>query len=442
MGIDRSNIRFVLHTAMPKSIEHYQQETGRAGRDGLEAECVLLYSGADCATWKWIIEKSASEPGVDANFLPSALQHMNDMDRYSRGATCRHQALVQYFGQRLEAQSCAACDVCLGDTESVPDALVVAQKILSCVARVKESFGINHVISVLRGEDTEPIRRRGHEKLSTYGLLRECRKPDVRDWIYQLIGQGVLLQQGDEYPVLKLNEAAWEVMKGQRSVRLVQLVRRKKGEKPEKSKADTISWEGVDRELFEALRGLRRQIAEERQWPTYTVFNDATLRELARVRPSTLEKMRMVYGVGDAKLRDFGGTFLQLIGEHCRDAGLTMDNASAPPRPVEPRKPSARPNPARDLAFNLFRQGAVVEDVMHQTGRGRSTVMDYLCDFIRETRPASLSAWVPQATYQRVVAAARQVGTERLKPIFITLGEQVPYDDIRVVLSHLGNGAE
>src|SRR5262249_3310326 len=161
----------------------------------------------------------------------------------------------------------------------------------------------------------------------------------------------------DEYPLLKLNEASWEVMRGQRPVRLVQLVRRKKDQKPEKSKADTISWEGVDRELFEALRGLRRQIAEERQCPPYIVFSDATLRELARVRPSTLEKMRMVYGVGDAKLRDFGGKFLQLIGERCREAGLTMDNASAPPRPVEPRKPSARPNPARDLAFNLFRQG-------------------------------------------------------------------------------------
>src|SRR5262249_2516360 len=142
MGIDRSNVRFVLHAAMPKSLEHYQQETGRAGRDGLEAECVLLYSGADTAGWRQILEKSAREPGVEPPFLPGALQPLEDMDRYCRGAVCRHRALVEYFGQAYDAPNCRACDLCLGDTEEVPDALVVAQKILSCVARVKEGFGI------------------------------------------------------------------------------------------------------------------------------------------------------------------------------------------------------------------------------------------------------------------------------------------------------------
>ena len=144
MGIHRSNIRFVLHTGMPKSIEHYQQETGRAGRDGLEAECVLLHSGNDFMTWKWIIEKSASEPGVDPTHLPASIKHLEDMDRYCRGAVCRHRALVQYFDQEYEPAICGACDICLGDAEEVPDAIVVAQKILSCVARVKESFGVGH----------------------------------------------------------------------------------------------------------------------------------------------------------------------------------------------------------------------------------------------------------------------------------------------------------
>src|SRR5262249_47363258 len=215
MGIDRGNIRFVLHTAMPKSIEHYQQETGRAGRDGLEAECVLLHSGADYLTWKSVLEKSAAEPGVDPSFLPNALQHLNDMDRYCRGATCRHRALVQYFGQRLENVQCSACDLCLGDTEEVPDAVVVAQKILSCVARVQERFGVGHVISVLRGENTEKIRKFHHDELTTFGLLQDCHKADVRDWIYQLIGQQVLVQQdlqlasGGTVPILCLNDASW-----------------------------------------------------------------------------------------------------------------------------------------------------------------------------------------------------------------------------------------
>jgi ATP-dependent DNA helicase RecQ len=438
MGIDRSNIRYVLHTAMPKSVEHYQQETGRAGRDGLEAECVLLHSGADFMTWKWILEKSAEEPGVDPSFLSVSLKHLSDLDAYSRGALCRHKALVGYFGQRLESESCGACDICLGDAEEVPDAAIVAQKILSCVARVKEGFGITHVSGVLRGENTDNIRRRGHDKLSTYGLLKEHRKPDVRDWIYQLIGQGVLEQVGDEYPLLKLNAASWEVMRGERSVRLMQPVRRKKGERPEKSKADTASWEGVDQELFDALRGLRKRLADERKVQPYIVFSDATLRELARVRPTTLDKMRAIYGIGVIKLRDFGDRFLKLVDAECRSRRLSRDNALGPPRAWESGKAQSRPNPQRALAFDLFRGRTSLEEVIRQTGRGRSTVYEYLEDYIREERPASVAAWVTDEVYERVKLAARRVGTAYKKPIFIALGERVSYDDIRIVLAHLG----
>jgi ATP-dependent DNA helicase RecQ len=443
MGIDRSNIRFVLHTAMPKSVEHYQQETGRAGRDGLEAECALLHSGQDFLTWKFILEKSAEEPGVDPGFLPGALQHLQDMDRYSKGAVCRHRALVQYFGQTYEPEVCGACDLCLGDTETVPDAAVVAQKILSCVARVKERFGVEQVVSVLRGENTENVRKRGHDQLSTYGLLREHPKADVRDWVYQLIGQGMLVQEevetyaGGRVPILRLNDASWEVMRKQRPVRLVQPVRRKKGEKAAKAKVDTVSWEGVDRDLFEALRGLRRQLAEERQVPPYVIFGDATLRELSRVRPSSLERMRLVYGIGDRKLQDLGERFLRLLVEHCRQHELIMDKAAGPLLPEKPRSQTPRAQTERTQAYNLYRRGTSTADVMQQTGWGRAKVIAYLSDYFKDERPASISAWVSDSIYQRVAAAARQVGTERLKPIYLALGEQVPYDDIRLVLSHL-----
>ncbi len=313
MGIDRSNVRFVLHTAMPKSLEHYQQETGRAGRDGLEAECVLLYSGSDPPRLKSMLERSANEAGLDAAFLSSANRHVEDMDRYCRGAICRHQALVSYFGQTLSQTNCNACDLCLGDSEEVTEPLLLAQKILSCVARVKESFGINHVIGILRGENLEAIRRRGHEQLSTFGLLKAHSKPELRDWIYQLIGQGFLLQVGDEYPVLKLNAASWEVMRSERTPRLVQLKRRSKGEAPVRSKVEEVSWEGVDRGLFEALRQLRREISEVEKVPSYIVFGDRTLRELAKIKPTTLARMRGVYGVGDQKLSRYGEQFVERI---------------------------------------------------------------------------------------------------------------------------------
>jgi ATP-dependent DNA helicase RecQ len=436
MGIDRSNIRFVLHARMPKSVEHYQQETGRAGRDGLDAECVLLYSGGDTFQWRSLTEKSAQEAGAPPEFLSSALQHLDHMDRYARGAVCRHRALVEYFGQTYEPGACtSACDVCLGDTEPVPDALVVAQKILSCVARVNQGFGIGHVSSVLRGENTDNVRKRGHDKLSTYGLLRDHGKPAIRDFIYQLIGQGVLLQVGDEYPLLKLNAGSWEVMRGERTVRLVQLARKEKGER---TKVEGVSWEGVDRDLFEVLRGLRRRLADERGWPPYRVFGDVTLRELARVRPSALERMRSVTGIGDSKLRDFGKAFFDALDAHCRQHGLTRDQSSRLVMTPEPHLAlGPRPNPERDRAFEMFRRGASLDQVARQTGRAANTVLGYLEDFVRAERPRSVASWVPDTVYAQVQGAARHFGTGKLKPIFLALGENVSYEQIRVVLAHL-----
>jgi ATP-dependent DNA helicase RecQ len=322
MGIDRSNIRFVLHTCMPKSVEHYQQETGRAGRDGLEAECVLFHSGADAQTWRKILQKSAQEAGAEPEYLANALRHLDDIDRYARGVVCRHRALVQYFGQEFEPSACGACDLCLGDTTPLPDALVVAQKILSCVARLKERFGMGHVITVLHGDSDEKSTRFGHDKLSTFGLLGDHSKADIRDWIYQLISQKALVQNdltlpdGKVVALLGLTSVSWEVMRGQRQVRLLQLVRRKRGEKALKSRADTVSWDGVDRDLFETLRTLRREIAAAMGKPPYLVFNDDTLREMVRHRPKTLEALRQVRGVGDNKLRDFGDKFLRAIQRH------------------------------------------------------------------------------------------------------------------------------
>jgi ATP-dependent DNA helicase RecQ len=364
------------------------------------------------------------------------MKHLKDIDSYCRGAVCRHRALVGYFGQTYEPQSCAACDICLGDAEDVPDALIVAQKILSCVARVKDGFGITHVVGILRGENTENIRRRGHEKLSTFGLLKECRKPDVRDWVYQLIAQGVLQQVGDEYPILKLTPAAWEVMRGERTIRLRQPVRRKKDEKPEKSKADTVSWEGVDHELFDALRGLRKELAEQRRLPAYVILNDATLRELARVRPSTLERMRYISGIGATKLADFGARFLHLIDRQSQSRGLSRDNASGRMLDIQP-SPATGLSQQRKAAFDLFAEGKSIEEVVKRTERSRTTVLQYLEEFILHERPPSVGAWVGEAIYEQVAEAVRRVGIGRLKPIYLDLAERIAYDDIRIVRAHL-----
>ncbi|MGZ8829490.1 MAG: DNA helicase RecQ [Thermoanaerobaculia bacterium] len=312
MGIDRSNIRFVLHTGLPKSIEHYQQETGRAGRDGLEADCVLLYSAADVLLWRSIVQRSAEEggAGADAGYVRASLKHVDDIDRYARGAVCRHRALVNYFGEDYTKPNCAACDLCLGDVEEVDGGTVIAQKILSCVVHTEQRFGAGHVIAVLRGETTDRVRSLGHDRLSTYGLLSDHAQGELRDWIYQLIGHGLLEQEGDRYPVLRLTEASRRVLRGEENVRLVQIARK---QKRKKSKSESESWEGVDQDLFESLRTFRRELAASRGVPPYIILGDRSLREVARLRPQTLTELRDVYGIGDKKLVDLGEKILAVV---------------------------------------------------------------------------------------------------------------------------------
>jgi ATP-dependent DNA helicase RecQ len=314
MGIDRSNVRFVLHTAMPKSIEHYQQETGRAGRDGLEAECVLLYSAADTFLWRSMIERpNDGEAPNDPAWMQSALRHLNDLDRYCSGTACRHRALVEYFGQPYPNESCGACDICLGETEDVADALTVAQKILSCVYRLNQSWGVGHVVGVLRGETTDKIRERRHDALSTHGVLKGSSRNEIRDWIWQLIGQGYLEQTGDQYPVLRLSAEAWPLLRGKATVRLRQPIAPARKAEQKRRYASVDESQPYDRALFDVLRKWRRTEAEERGVPPYVIFSDRTLREIARARPATLVELREVYGVGDAKLEAFGGAVLGLL---------------------------------------------------------------------------------------------------------------------------------
>ncbi len=210
MGIDKPNVRVVIHTGMPKSLEHYQQESGRAGRDGLEAECCLFYSGGDYGIWKSILRKVESEEAREI-----ALSKLNAMYSYCTGVTCRHRALVNYFGQDLDEASCGACDVCLGDLDSIEDSTEVAQKILSCVVRLRERFGADYTASVLKGSRDRRILDRGHDALSTYGLLADVGKGTTRDWIEQLVGQGSLEKVGD-YNVLHVTEVGWRVLREKR----------------------------------------------------------------------------------------------------------------------------------------------------------------------------------------------------------------------------------
>ena len=303
MGIDRSDVRCVIHAAMPKSIEHYQQETGRAGRDGLEAECVLLYSAADVLRWESLIEKSAGDAEAAPEIIAASRELLDHMRRLCSGVHCRHRKLSEYFGQAYLKPNCEACDVCLNEVEGLADATVTAQKILSCVARAGEHFGAEHIVDVLLGANTDRIRRWHHEELSTYGLMKGTARPALTNMLYQLIDDGLLERTTDERPVLRLNDASREVLRGNRSVRLLQ-----PKTKVKKTRFDEKSWESVDTGLFETLRNLRRQLADERRVPAYVLFSDATLRDMARVRPGSPSALLGIRGVGERKLADLGQT--------------------------------------------------------------------------------------------------------------------------------------
>jgi ATP-dependent DNA helicase RecQ len=313
MGIDRSDVRLVLHTSLPKSLEAYQQETGRAGRDGLAAECVLLYSSADVFSWESLVRKSAAESELDAaeqeKLCASQVEHLHAMRRYAQAARCRHAALSEYFGQAYPVASCGACDVCLGETNSLPDATVTAQKILSCVARVGERFGVRHVCEVLRGAKTEGVARHGHDRLSTFGLLADLDQRTAENLVHQLLDQGLLDRTPGDRPVVTLNEKSWEVLRGTREVVLLE----PRAGKARTTQADADDWEGVDRDLFERLRKWRRRVAEARGKPAWTILDDKALRAIAREKPPSPAALLRCKGIGEKRLADFGSAILDLV---------------------------------------------------------------------------------------------------------------------------------
>ena len=316
MGIDRSNVRLVLHTGLPKSLEAYQQETGRAGRDGLAAECVLLYSPADVFSWEALIRRGAESselPEAESQqLIDSQIVQLQQMRRYAQAARCRHAFLSEHFGQPYGISNCKNCDVCLGETTNLADSNTVAQKIISCVARVGERFGVRHLCEVLRGAQTAPIQRHGHHCLSTYGILKNFDQRMCENLVHQLLDQEYLSRSHGDRPVVMLNEKSWEILRNQRDVTLLE----PRLKNPIGSQKDSDDWDQVDRKLFDHLRQWRRKIADERGKPAWTILDDRALRSIAREKPTTSASLLNCRGIGEKRLADHGAAILKMIEQH------------------------------------------------------------------------------------------------------------------------------
>lgn len=305
MGIDKPNVRFVIHYDLPKTIEGYYQETGRAGRDGCDARALMLFDPADSGRLRgWIHALS------DENQQRMEHQKLNHMVAFATATHCRRQILLRYFNEDM-TEPCGFCDVCDHPPITV-DATVAAQKFLSCVYRLKQNYGLNHVIDVLRGQNSEKIRQAGHQHLSTYGIGKDVSDADWKHLAWQLIHRDYCFQDPDYFNVVRLSPKAKELLLNNESICLTELP-------PQQTQTAiklTKTRAAIDTAdpLFEHLRSLRRRLADEEGKPSFLIFSDATLHDMIRVRPRTLEQMLTVSGVGHHKLAQYGQYFLDVLG--------------------------------------------------------------------------------------------------------------------------------
>jgi ATP-dependent DNA helicase RecQ len=316
MGINKPNVRFVVHYDLPKNIEGYYQETGRAGRDGLPSDCLLLFSAGDAVKYSRFIDEMSKPQEREI-----ARQQLSQMVQLAESAECRRVAMLRYFGEVFRAEDCGACDNCLTPRETY-DGTIEAQKFLSCVYRLREKsridFGINQIAEVLTGADSEKVRKWDHQYVSTYGIGKDRTQNEWRLIGRELVRQGYLKQLPEKFNVLQVSESGWEALKQRQPIQLAKPIAtpKDKRSRDEKRRRDLGVGFDYDELLFDKLRRLRKRIADERGLPAYIVFSDVSLRQMARYYPTTEIEFARISGVGEKKLADFGKPFMDSIAKY------------------------------------------------------------------------------------------------------------------------------